>query len=109
MVHLVKKKIKGNVYLYLEETARINGKPTRIWQKYLGPEKKLKKQTELQLNPEFTINTLDYGLPMALMQLIKDLEIIEIINDCTSKRTQSLSVGHYIALAAINRCVIPAH
>jgi len=107
MVHLVKKVIKGNTYLYLEETARIDGKPTRIWQKYLGSESKMKEQAELQLKPEFTVTTLDYGFPLVLMHLIKKLELIEIINDCTGKRAQGLSVGHYIALATINRCVKP--
>lgn len=107
MVHLVKKRIKGNTYLYLEETARINGKPTRVWQKYLGPEAKMKEQTEFQLKPEFTVATLDFGFPLVLIQLIKQLELIEIINDCTGKREQGLSIGHYIALAVINRCVKP--
>lgn len=108
MVHLVKKVIKGNTYLYLEETARINGKPTRIWQKYLGPEAKIKEQTEFQVHPEFTVTTLNFGLPIALMQLVKELELIEIINELASKRVQGLSVGHYVILAAINRCVKPA-
>lgn len=107
MVHLVKKVIKGNTYLYLEETAWVNGKSTRIWQKYLGPEAKMKEQTEFQLNPEFTITTLDFGLPCALLQIVKKLELIEIINDYTSKRAQGLSVGHYIVLAALNRCIKP--
>ncbi len=107
MVHLVKKKIKGNVYLYLEETARINGKPTRIWQRYLGPESKIKEQAALQLEPEFTVRTVNFGLPVALMQIVKKLELIEIINHCTNKRSQGLSVGHYVVLAAINRCVKP--
>lgn len=107
MVHLVKKVIKGNTYLYLEETAWINGKSTRVWQKYLGPEAKMREQTEFQLSPEFTITTLDFGLPCALLQIVKKLGLIEIINDCTSKRAQGLSVGHYIVLAALNRCVKP--
>lgn len=107
MVHLVKKKIKGNTYLYLEETARINGKPTRIWQKYLGSEAKINEQTEFQLKPEYTIKTLDFGLPIVLMQLIQQLDLVKVINECTGKRAQGLSVGHYVALAAINRCVKP--
>ena len=50
---------------------------------------------------------LDFGLPIALMQLVKKLELIKIINDCTDKRNQGLSIGHYIVLAALNRCVKP--
>ena len=107
MVHLIKKVIKGNIYLYLAASARINGKPRRIWQKYLGPEDKFNELTELLIDPEPSIMTLDFGLPIALMQMVRKLDLIEIINDCTSKRSQGLSVGHYVTLAAINRCVKP--
>ncbi|MFO8019030.1 MAG: IS1634 family transposase [Promethearchaeia archaeon] len=107
MVHLIKKVIKGNTYLYLAASARIDGKPKRIWQKYLGPEDKYNELTKLMMEPAPNITTLDFGLPIALLQLVKKLELIEIINECTNKRSQGLSVGHYIVLAAINRCVKP--
>lgn len=107
MVHLIKKVIKGNIYLYLAASARIDGKPKRIWQKYLGPEDKFNELKELLIDFEPNIMTLDFGFPIALLQLVKELELIEIINECTSKRSQGLSVGHYVVLAAINRCVKP--
>jgi transposase len=107
MTFLIKKKIKGNIYLYLAKNARINGKTRRIWEKYLGPENKINEQTELLIDPEPSIMTFDFGLPIALMGLVKKLDLIEIINECTNKRFQGLSVGHYVSLAAINRCVKP--
>jgi len=107
MVHLIKKVIKGNTYLYLAASARIDGKPKRIWQKYLGPEDKFNELTELLMDLEPSIMTLDFGLPIALLQLVKKLDLIEIIDECTSKRAQGLSVGQYVVLATINRCVKP--
>ncbi len=107
MVFLVKKVVKGNTYLYLEERAWINGKSKRLWQKYLGPEDRIKEYFEPLTRPEYTITTLDFGLPLALMQLVKRLDLIKIINDCSNKRAQGLSLGHYIVLAALNRCVKP--
>ncbi len=107
MVHLIKKVIKGNTYLYLAASARIDGKPRRIWQKYLGSEDKFNELTELLIDTSPSIMTLDFGLPIALMQLVKELKLIELINDCTNKRSQGLSLGHYVSLAAINRCVKP--
>jgi len=107
MTFLIKKKLKGNTYLYLAKNARINGKTRRIWEKYIGPENKINEKTEILIDPELSIITLDFGLPIALMQLIKQLGLVEIINECTGKRAQGLSVGHYVALATINRCVKP--
>jgi transposase len=107
MPFLIKKKIKGNIYLYLAKNARIDGKTRRIWEKYLGPINKIDEKTEILIDTEPSIMTLDFGLPITLMQLIQQLDLIEIINECTNKRSQGLSVGHYVALAAINRCVKP--
>jgi len=107
MPFIIKKMIKGKIYLYLAKNARINGKTRRIWEIYLGPERKFNEQTELMIDIEPKIITLDFGLPIALMQLVKKLDLINIINDCTNKRKQGLSIGHYIVLAAINRCVKP--
>ena len=107
MVHLVKKKIKGKIYLYLQETARINGKSKRIWQKYLGPEDKFKEFTKFHLESESTIDTKDFGLPKALLQIAEELQLIQIIDHCASKRNQGLSLGHYVLFAALNRCLKP--
>lgn len=107
MTFLIKKEINGNTYLYLAKNARINGRSRRIWEKYIGPEKKINDLTEIILNPKPIVKTIDFGLPIALMQLVKRLELIEIINECTDKKEQGLSLGHYIALSALNRCVKP--
>jgi len=107
MTFLIKKEINGNTYLYLAKNARINGKSKRIWEKYIGPEKKINDLTKIILDPKPKVITLDFGLPLALMQLVKKLDLIKIINDCSSKRAQGLSLGHYIVLATLNRCVKP--
>jgi transposase len=108
MVHLVRKEVKGNIYLYLEETARVNGKPKRIWSKYLGPENSIKDASKLGLSLEASeINPIDFGLPVALMKIVKQLDLIKIIDQATFKRQQGFSVGEYMVISAINRCVNP--
>jgi len=112
MVYITRKKIKGNTYLYLEESTRINGKRCRLWQKYLGPEDSLK---DLKINSLFTKNiekietkSFEFGISATLWQIAKKIDLIKIIDDNTSKiREQGLSVGEYITIAAINRCAAP--
>ena len=41
MVSLKKKIIKGHIYWYAVEMARVDGKPKQIWQKYLGTAEKI--------------------------------------------------------------------
>ncbi len=109
MVHLIKKLNKGHVYLYLRETARVKGKVKTVWQKYLGPEESVKSAPAVSLNAGElpTIRTYAFGLPVALMLIAERLDLVAAINAAVSKRRQGLSVGHYIALAALNRCVHP--
>lgn len=112
MTYLTRRKKKGRYYLYLEKSARINGKPRRVWQKYLGPEDKiedlalralLRKHTE-----HLKITTLDFGISAALWQIADKIGLASLINrNSGKKRKQGLSVGDYITIAAINRCSRP--
>jgi transposase len=107
MVYLVKKKIKNKIYLYLVESARINGKVKRIWQHYLGPEDSIKDAVNTFSKPPLDVTVTDFGLPVALMQIVKKLNLIEIIDKIVQKREQGISVGQYLVIAALNRCIKP--
>jgi len=112
MVYLTRKKKKEKYYLYLEESAWVDGKSKRLWQKYLGPEDRLKDLNFhgylTKFKENVSIKTFKFGISAALSQISKEIGIIKIINDNTNKfRAQGLSVGEYISLAAINRCVSP--
>lgn len=112
MVYITRREKKGKYYLYLEESARINGKPRRVWQKYLGPEERL---AELNLSGLFSkhsthveIQTFEFGISAALWQIANKIGLATIIDSLTNKkREQGLSVGEYITIAAINRCAQP--
>ena len=112
MVYLTRKKKKGNYYLYLEEKAWINGRTRRVWQKYLGPEDKLK---DIKFNSlltrhanEVEVHTIEFGISAALWQMVEEINLAGIIDAHTGKkREQNLSLGEYITIAAINRCVAP--
>lgn len=113
MVHLVKKTISSNDYLYLEHRKWEDGKSKRDWSIYLGPETKIiekgrdvKKQIDL-FHADWTIELYDFGLPVVLMKIMERLDLINIIDRATNKRDQGLSVGQYMAIAVLNRCVQP--
>jgi len=112
MVYISRRKKKGKYYLYLEESARIDGKPRKVWQKYLGPEEKLKDLTLSRLfakQPnQINITTFDFGISSALWQISEEISLTTTIDRNTNKnREQGLTVGEYITIAAINRCCKP--
>lgn len=100
------------MYLYLEHSARINGKPRRVWQKYLGPEERFE---ELSLSglvskhgKSLEISTFNFGVSAALLKMANLIGLPSIIDAVSEKRReQGLTVGEYITIAAINRCCKP--
>jgi transposase len=112
MVYLTRKKKKGKYYLYLEEKAWINGRTRRVWQKYLGPEDRLEdiKFTSLltKHSTNVELQTIEFGASAALWQIAEEIDLVGIVDANTGKkRKQNLSLGEYITIAAINRCVAP--
>lgn len=109
---IIHKMKKGHLYYYYAESARVNGKPRIVKQKYLGRAENicdaidsLKKCEDLQ--PKYSIIK-DFGAVCALFELSKQLGVIDCIDKYAHKRDQGLSVGQYILLTAINRALCPA-
>ncbi|TXT53182.1 MAG: hypothetical protein BAJALOKI1v1_2640001, partial [Promethearchaeota archaeon] len=100
MVYITRKKNKGKYYLYLEESIWVNGKSQRAWQKYLGPEDKLK---DIKFNSLLTkhadnveVQTIEFGASAALWQVAEEIDLAGIIDAKTGKeRKQNLSLGDY--------------
>ena len=104
------RKSRGQIYLWLTHNGRVNGKTVRVFSVYLGPKKAFEAHIEnikLSTKPDTKICTYDFGLPVILMKFAQRLDLINIINTCTAKRDQSLSVGHYMMIATLQHCIKP--
>ncbi|MDR2815792.1 MAG: IS1634 family transposase [Proteiniphilum sp.] len=111
MPTLTKRKNKGHYYYYLVESARVNGKPRIVSQKYLGTAENIAKSVEFMSKggipePEFS-KVYEFGAVSALFDLAERLGIGEIIERHTGKRKQGLSVADTVVLAAVNRAAEP--
>ena len=111
MVFLFEKNVKSNgrtyTYIYLGHGKRVNGKSKRIWEVNICRKDqveeslqdiKRKLSRKLPKPKEYA-----FGLVHALFSISKEIGLIEIVNECTVKREQGLSVGKCITLLAINR------
>ncbi len=107
MERLEKKRIHGNTYYYYSQWGRVNGKSKRIWQKYLG-----KLEDIVQAvggsgpTPQYA-EIFQFGVSSTLWKECEWARIIEEVDQLCPKRSQGLSVGQYIALAALNRAIHP--
>ena len=114
MASLIKKTIRGRAYYYARECRRVDGKPTIVWQKYLGRADDIiaalapvsRPPPSHPAQPREAIIT-DFGAVAALYDLAQQLQLIEHIDRHVPKSGSGPSVGTYLLLAAINRCVAP--
>jgi transposase len=120
MSSLVTKWKKNKPYLYWVRSARVDGKPRIVEQIYLGPRERVLERLRTQGSgalqqgaapPLQTVQTREFGASTLFYALVQDLELINLINahvpPAPAGRRTSLSVGHYLALAAINRAIWP--
>ncbi|MHA1381617.1 MAG: IS1634 family transposase [Candidatus Helarchaeota archaeon] len=109
MVHIIKKKKGKKIVLYLRHNKWINGRSKLDWQIYLGPEDKIKEKFKKKKEPHVEKwKELEFGAVAALYKLAKEINLVQIIDKRVGKKTtKNPSVGVYILINVINRCVNP--
>ncbi|MDP2859136.1 MAG: IS1634 family transposase [Bacillota bacterium] len=108
MASIQKKRIKGRLYYYAVQTARVDGKPRVVWQKYLGKAEDIVRRLEAGTTEPSFARITSFGAVAALYDLARRLELVETINRHAPKRRQGVGVGEYMLLAAVNRVLAPA-
>ena len=106
MERLEAKKISGRTYYYYSGWAWVDGKCRRVWQKYLGTLENIAKAVDGGPAPLYA-EIFQWGLPIALWKECCLANVIEETDKLCPKRNQGLSVGEYLAIAAINRAICP--
>jgi transposase len=113
MASLIKKTIRGRAYYYARECRRVDGKPTIVWQKYLGRADDIiaalapsRPTTPPPARRREAVIT-EFGAVVALYDLAQQLRLRDHIDRHVPKAGPGPSVGTYLLLAAINRCVAP--
>ena len=108
MASIIKKIKKGRTYYYAVESARVEGKPRIVWQKYLGTIEAIVERVEKSkpAKPKETV-IFEAGGVAALIRITQRLGLMELINEQIPKRDQGPSVGQYMVLAALNRALDP--
>jgi transposase len=110
MVSITKKTIRGKIYYYARECRRVAGKPTIVWQKYLGKAEDIVAALSQPqaASPQAALVT-EFGALAALFDLAGRLRLVEHIDRHVPKRRGPTgpSVGSYLLVAALNRIVEP--
>jgi transposase len=111
-VSLYQKTIRGHRYWYARECQRVEGQPRIVWQQYLGKADAIATAVATAgaagapPRPRETVLA-EFGALAALYDLTQQLDLVATIDRHAGKRAQGVSVGTYVTLAALNRCVAP--
>jgi transposase len=113
MASLLKKTIHGKAYYYARECRRVDGKPKIVWQKYLGRADDIiaaltQPAAPAATAPEKAVVT-EFGAVLALYDVAQRLRLVEHIDRHVPARRgpRGPSLGHYLLVAALNRCTDP--
>jgi len=110
MAFIVGKKQDGKTYYYLAESARVDGKPRIVSQRYLGSAEEIAARlSESGPGEPDRSRHLAFGDVAATFDMLRRLRVAEIVDEVVGSRRvdAGASVGTYIALAALNRVVDP--
>jgi transposase len=107
MERLEKKQVNGHAYYYYSKWAKVDGRCRRVWQKYLGKLEEIVRAVHGGgPSPQYA-EVFQWGLSQALWNECCRAEVIAHVDTACPKRTQGLSTGEYLAIAALNRAIGP--
>ena len=110
MAFIMGKKQNGKTYYYLAESARVNGKPRIVSQRYLGPAEEIMARLSDAGPGELTAtHHRKFGDLAGAWSVLERLDVVNIIDDVIGigPGHPKVSVGTYIGLATLNRVVAP--
>jgi transposase len=107
MERLEAKQINGHTYYYYSKWARVDGKCRRVWQKYLGKLEDIAQAVQGGGPPPEHAEVFQWGLPETLWKECCRADAVALVDRQCPKRTQGLSTGQYLAIAALNRAICP--
>jgi len=108
MASIAKKMVNGSAYYYYVEMSRVDGKPKRTKQIYLGSAETIVKRLDSQKPAQALYSEIEaFADVCAIYDLAERLSLMEMLENCLPKRNQGISLGVYTLIAAINRAVSP--
>jgi len=108
MASLVAKKKGNQLYYYVVESARVDGKPRIVHQAYLGTAEKLAEMVRDRTAPvPLAATTREFGLPAALWAAAQQTGVWDLLHSLWPTPRSGPSPAHYLLLAAIHRICQP--
>lgn len=108
MATVISKQKANQVYYYVVESARVDGKPRIVHQTYLGTAERLAALVKDRTAPvPLAATAVEFGLPGALWWAAQQTDAFNALTALWSRPRSGPSTAHYLLLAAIHRICRP--
>jgi len=108
MASLVAKKKANQLYYYVVESARVDGKPRIVQQTYLGTAERVAALVQDRTAPvPIAASAIEFGLPGALWLAAQQTGVLSVLESLWPAPRSGPSTAHYLLLAAIHRICHP--
>jgi transposase len=108
MASIIHKRKANQLYYYVVESARVDGKPRIVQQTYLGTAERLAALVKDRTAPvPLAATSVDFGLPGALWLAAQQTSVFDVLESLWPKPRSGPSTTHYLLLAAIHRICQP--
>jgi transposase len=108
MASIIHKKKANQLYYYVVESARVEGKPRIVQQTYLGTAERVAALVKDRTAPvPLSATSIDFGLPGALWLAAQQTGVFDALESLWPKPRSGPSTAHYLVLAAIHRICQP--
>lgn len=108
MASIIAKKKANQLYYYVVESARVDGKPRIVNQTYLGTAERVASLIKDRAAPlPLSASAIDFGLPGALWLAAQKSGVFAVLESLWPKPRSGPSTAHYLLLAAIHRICQP--
>lgn len=108
MATIIAKKKANQLYYYVVESARVEGKPRIVQQTYLGTAERVAALVKDLAAPlPLSATAIEFGLPGALWLAARQSGVWEVLESLWSRPRSGPSTAHYLLLAALHRICQP--
>ncbi|EMD24519.1 IS1634 family transposase [Amycolatopsis azurea] len=107
MASVIGKKVGGRTYYYLVTSARVDGEPRVVSQRYLGTAEEIGRAMEGDVSAPGEARHRTFGDVAAVWATLRRLDFVRRVDDAVGAQRAATTLGTHLALAVLHRATAP--
>jgi hypothetical protein len=104
---VIGKKVGGRTYYYLASSARVDGEPRVVSQRYLGTADEIARAMDGDVSAPGEARHRTFGDVAAVWATLRRLDFVRRVDDAVGAQRAAITLGTHLALAVLHRATAP--